>query len=126
MASVIAFRHFASEHLGLITHELDTRAIGYEYCDLDRGDAVPDLRDVSGLMFLGGQMSANDDLPFIRRELALIAQAVAIGTPLLGVCLGAQLIAKALGARVYPAHEKEIGWYPSTGQAPARASLASA
>ena len=57
-------------------------------------------------------MSANDDLPYIRQELELISEAAALGKPVLGVCLGAQLIAKALGARVYPNAVKEIGWYP--------------
>ncbi len=57
-------------------------------------------------------MSANDELPGIRTELALIQQAAAAGTPVLGVCLGAQLIAKALGGRVYRNPVNEIGWYP--------------
>jgi GMP synthase-like glutamine amidotransferase len=61
---------------------------------------------------MGGPMSANDDLPHIRHELDLIGDAVSLGKPILGVCLGAQLIAKALGARVYANPEKEIGWYP--------------
>ena len=57
-------------------------------------------------------MSANDDLPYIRAELALIERRPQAGTPVLGVCLGAQLIAKALGARVYRNPVKEIGWFP--------------
>jgi GMP synthase-like glutamine amidotransferase len=57
-------------------------------------------------------MSANDDLPYIRRELELIAEAARLGMPILGVCLGAQLIAKAAGSRVYKNQVQEIGWYP--------------
>jgi len=56
-------------------------------------------------------MSVNDDLAYIRRELRLIEQAAARGKPVLGVCLGAQLVAKALGGRVYRNAEKEIGWF---------------
>src|SRR5207302_710127 len=57
-------------------------------------------------------MSVNDNLPYIRRELDLIREAASLGKAILGVCLGTQLIAKALGASVYPNSLKEIGWYP--------------
>lgn len=63
---------------------------------------------------MGGPMSANDNLPFLQRELSLIAEAVRSEIPLLGVCLGAQLIAKALGEKVYRNPAKEIGWAPVT------------
>lgn len=65
----------------------------------------------SALFIMGGPMSANDDLPWLTAELRLIESALKQGLPMIGVCLGAQLIAKALGARVYPAC-KEIGWWP--------------
>lgn len=71
-----------------------------------------DLDGAAGLILMGGPMSANDDLPYIHSELKLIEQAARKGLPVLGICLGAQLIAKALGASVYPNHVKEIGWYP--------------
>ena len=70
------------------------------------------MDEADGLIFMGGPMSVNDDLPYIRQELRLIEEAVARGKPVLGVCLGAQLIAKALGGRVYANPVKEIGWYP--------------
>ena len=73
---------------------------------------------------MGGQMSATDDLPYIRTELDLIGEAISLGKPLLGVCLGAQLIAKALGARVYANPVKEIGWYPVYWTEAAARSLA--
>jgi GMP synthase (glutamine-hydrolysing) len=57
-------------------------------------------------------MSANDDLPWIPHEIAAIQEAVHRGIPVLGICLGSQLIARALGARVYRNTEKEIGWFP--------------
>ncbi len=83
-----------------------------EYVDLFNGDPVPDIRSASALVFMGGPMSVNDELPYINQELELIRKAVSLGKPILGVCLGAQLIAKALGSRVYPNAVKEIGWYP--------------
>ena len=61
---------------------------------------------------MGGPMSANDPLPGLLNELRLIDQALKAAVPLLGVCLGSQLIAKALGARVYRNAEPEIGWAP--------------
>ena len=110
--TALAFRHVSFEHLGLISDSLASRQIEFEYADLYRGDPAPDISAAAGLIFMGGPMSANDDLPYIRDELNLIRKAVSLGKPILGVCLGAQLIAKALGARVYANHVKEIGWYP--------------
>jgi GMP synthase-like glutamine amidotransferase len=111
-ARVLVFRHFPSGGLGRISDSLELRGITWEYVDLYLGAARPDVRDADGLIFLGGPMSVNDDLRFIREELAIIGEAAAAGKPVLGVCLGAQLIAKSLGARVYENSSKEIGWYP--------------
>jgi GMP synthase (glutamine-hydrolysing) len=106
---VLVFRHVPSEHLGRIAESLESAGVAFEYVDLAAG---PPVESAAGLVFMGGPMSANDDLPFIRQELELIRQAVAAGQPVLGICLGAQLIAKALGARVYRNPVKEIGWFP--------------
>src|SRR6058998_356519 len=111
-AKVLAFRHVPCEHLGLIADTLASHGIVCEYADLYHGGCGPDIRAADALIFMGGPMSANDDLPYLRRELDLIGEAVSLGKPILGVCLGAQLIAKALGARVYANAVKEIGWYP--------------
>lgn len=108
---VLAFRHAPFEDLGLIAPALEAHGIGYEYVDLHGGAAVPDTSAADGLIFMGGPMSVNDDLPWLREEEAIIRQAVARDLPLLGVCLGAQLIAKALGAEVRRNPVKEIGWY---------------
>jgi GMP synthase (glutamine-hydrolysing) len=75
------------------------------------GAPLPDSSRYDGLIFLGGPMSANDPLPYLRTEIGVIERAVMAGTPVLGVCLGAQLMAMALGARVYRNAEREIGWY---------------
>jgi len=110
---VLAFRHASFEHLGLIAPALESAGIRIEYVDSYSGSSAGgELERADGLVFMGGPMSANDDLPWIRGELALIERAAAAGKPVLGVCLGAQLVAKALGARVYRNPVKEIGWYP--------------
>jgi GMP synthase-like glutamine amidotransferase len=109
---VLAFRHVPFEHLGLIADSLEEHRIACEYVDLYRGGAHPDVDAVDGLIFMGGPMSANDDFPYIRQELDIIGEAVSQRLPILGVCLGSQLIAKALGADVYANAVKEIGWYP--------------
>lgn len=70
------------------------------------------LDGARGVIIMGEPMSANDPLPALAAELVLIAQALRAGVPLLGICLGSQLIAKALGARVYRNPETEIGWAP--------------
>jgi len=109
---VLAFRHVPFESLGMIAEALEEQAIAYQYVDLYCGAAHPDTGPADGLIFMGGPMSANDDLPYIRQELELISESVSRGLAILGVCLGSQLIAKALGARVYQNAEPEIGWYP--------------
>ena len=112
---VLAFRHVPFEDVGHIRRVLEKRAIGVDCVDLYRqGDlppAIPDTQDAAGLIFMGGPMSANDDLPYLKQETDIIATALERGQPILGVCLGSQLMARALGARVYPNPVKEIGWY---------------
>ncbi|MGB9456484.1 MAG: gamma-glutamyl-gamma-aminobutyrate hydrolase family protein [Bryobacteraceae bacterium] len=109
---VLAFRHASLEHLGRIEPELANRGIAIDYADLYQpGAAAPDPAGYDGLIFMGGAMSVNDGLPYLEQEARWIAEAVEAGRPVLGVCLGAQLIAKALGARVYPNPVKEIGWF---------------
>jgi GMP synthase (glutamine-hydrolysing) len=109
---VLAFRHVPFEGLGNIEPLLHQRGIGFDYADLYK-DRSPDpaIAAYDGLIFLGGPMSANDPLPYLDREGALIAKAVERGQPLLGICLGSQLMARALGADVHRNGEKEIGWF---------------
>ena len=109
---ILAFRHVAFEHLGRISDSLTSHDLECEYIDLPSGSAPPDIERAAGLIFMGGPMSANDEEPYIWQEIEIIRRAVSFGKPILGVCLGAQLIAKALGARVFPNPVKEIGWYP--------------
>lgn len=78
---------------------------------MDSGDAVPkNPRDFAGLAFMGGPMSVNDDLPWIPPLLELIREAVRKNVPVIGHCLGGQLMSKALGGTVGPNPVKEIGW----------------
>jgi GMP synthase-like glutamine amidotransferase len=111
MKSVAIFRHTATEGPGYLTDFLDKRKISWQLIAIDAGDDVPqDAAAYSGLVFMGGPMSVNDDLPWISEIEALIRDAVAKDVPLLGHCLGGQLISKALGAVVSRNPVKEIGW----------------
>jgi len=110
---VLAFRHGPLEGLGLIEGILRAHGFAYNYADLYLSPTTEaSVCDAEALIFLGGAMSANDDLRYIDREFEYIKRALQRRQPVLGICLGAQLIAKALGARVYPNAGKEIGWAP--------------
>ena len=109
---VLVFRHVPFEGLGLLEPALQARGIGFDYGDLYRpGATMPDTEAYAGFIFMGGPMSVNDELPFVLEEMRLIDRAAGRGTPMLGVCLGSQMIARALGGRVYRNAEKEIGWF---------------
>ena len=112
MKKVLAFRHVPFEGIGRIAPVLEERGIACDYADLyQEAAAVPDIAAYDGLIFMGGPMSANDPLPFLDLERRLIAEALPREQPLLGVCLGSQLIARVLGADVHRNAEKEIGWF---------------
>jgi GMP synthase (glutamine-hydrolysing) len=104
---LLILRHEPFEHLGHFAAVLDERKVKYRYHDL--GDPLPPA-DHNPVIIMGGPMSANDDLAGLRDELTLIERAIREDVPLLGVCLGSQLIAKALGARVYRNAQLEVGW----------------
>jgi GMP synthase (glutamine-hydrolysing) len=109
MTSVLVLRHEIFEHaghFGRLIHSSDKRLI---YHDL--GDPIR-LDGHAGVVILGGPMSANGPSPGLADELEMIEKALRTRMPLLGICLGSQLIAKALGARVYRNPELEIGWEP--------------
>jgi GMP synthase-like glutamine amidotransferase len=111
MKPVAIFRHAPSEGPGYFASYLERKAIPWTLVALDEGRKVPrDARAYSGLVFMGGPMSVNDDLPWIVPALGLIADAVRQDVPVLGHCLGGQLMARAFGGRVQRAPAKEIGW----------------
>jgi GMP synthase-like glutamine amidotransferase len=109
---VVAFRHVPFEGLGHIQPILEERGIAIEFADLYHpGVQAPETTTAAGLIFMGGPMSVNDSLPYLEQEIEYIRRAAKAGQPVLGVCLGAQLVAKALGARVYRNPVGEIGWF---------------
>lgn len=111
MKPVAIFRHVAHEGPGRLGEFLDRHGVARQLIAVDRGDPIPESpAGFAGLVFMGGPMSVNDDLPWIARSLALIRAAVAADVPVLGHCLGGQLIAKALGGAVTGNPIKEIGW----------------
>lgn len=112
MRPLTVFRHITCEGPGYLAEVLERNAVPCDIVRIDQGDSVPSSIDGSaGLVFMGGPMSVNDDLPWIEQELALIRQAQAAGLPVLGHCLGGQLICRALGGTVGANPVKEIGWH---------------
>lgn len=112
--NVLVFRHVPHEHLGTLGSAFRATDLGYNYIDLFENKAQNiSIEDYHGLIILGGPMNVyeTDKYPFLEMEDRLIRKAVERGMPVLGICLGAQLIAKALGAKVTKNREKEIGWY---------------
>ena len=111
MNPVAIFRHFPIEGPGYFATFLELHGIPWQLIRIDAGDAVPsDISAFSGLAFMGGPMSVNDELPWIAPVLALIRAAQVADMPVLGHCLGGQLMAKALGGTVSRNPVKEIGW----------------
>ena len=106
------FRHVDCEGPGYLADYLTAHGYGYELVAVDQGAPVNTSPEgCTGLVFMGGHMSANDDLAWIGDELELIRRAARAGVPMLGHCLGAQLIAKALGGEVVANPAQEIGWF---------------
>jgi GMP synthase (glutamine-hydrolysing) len=115
VARVYVFQHIACEDLGTFAETLAARGFTSEYIRLFAGDAIPgDWGTVRALIFLGGPMSVNDEarLPYLAAEKTVIRDALNRRLPVLGVCLGAQLLAAAAGSRVFPGARPEIGWEP--------------
>ena len=108
-----AIRHVPFEDLGTFEPALRDAGYAVHYVDVGIGDlAAPELDEADLLIVLGGPIGAYEEAsyPFLVDELALIGRRLREDRPLLGICLGAQLIARALGSRVYPMGTKEIGW----------------
>ena len=111
MKPVAIFRHAPSEGPAYFATCLERHSIPWTLIALDSGVAVPrDAAAYSGLAFMGGPMSANDDLPWIAPVLELIRDAVRRDMPTLGHCLGGQLMARAFGGAVTRNRVAEIGW----------------
>jgi GMP synthase-like glutamine amidotransferase len=111
MRPIAIVEHEGDVGPGRFAAHLDARGWPYELIRVHEGIPIPRAADrYSGICSLGGSMSVNDPLPWIADELALMRDADAQRVPVIGHCLGGQLIARAFGARVVPADVKEIGW----------------
>jgi GMP synthase-like glutamine amidotransferase len=112
--NVHVLQHVPFEGLGSIGGWLKKRKSPVTYTRFFESAILPRLDEIDLLIVLGGPMGANDEdkLPWLRDEKRFIAEAIASSKSVLGICLGAQLNASALGASVHPATESEIGWFP--------------
>ena len=110
-APFLVLQHVACEPPAAYEDELLERGLSLERVQLDRGDRLPDWRRFAAIIAMGGPMGAYDDdgHPWLKSEKRLISDAVRSGKPYWGVCLGAQLLAASLGARVAPGPSPEIG-----------------
>lgn len=111
--SVLIIKNVFSEGPGTIVDYLNAEKISYTLCDLSIGDAAPELDSFTHLLIMGGPMAVYEmhRYPYLINEALLIDRAIKAKRHVLGICLGAQMVAHVLGAKVYPGPKKEIGWY---------------
>ena len=122
-AQVLVLQHLPDDGPGYLGQWLDTQAISWHVFCAEAGEAYPaSVRAYQGMAVLGGEWSANDDRPSLRHAETLMREADALGVPIIGHCLGGQLMARAFGGSVERAAQPEIGWMPlqTTGSAAAR------
>jgi len=110
--SVLILKNVEGEGPGTIEDFLSVRKVPCRVVDMYRDD-LPPYEDMGTLVIMGGPMSVNegDIYPYLKREEKLVTEFLEKGGRVLGICLGAQVVARALGAKVYPGVKKEIGWY---------------
>lgn len=112
---VLVLQHSESETLGTIEDALKRAGVSFEYLRIFQGQSVPHCIDRSaGLIVMGGPISVyeTDRFPFLLQEMKLIEDFLKAQRPILGVCLGSQLLAAVLGAAIRKGRQKEIGWFP--------------
>jgi GMP synthase - Glutamine amidotransferase domain len=116
MPRALAIRHVAFEDLGTLAPVLRTRNFEIQYIEAAGGLQDVDSYAPDLVIVLGGPVSVYEEAiyPFLTRELRFLERWLAAGKPVLGICLGCQLLARSLGARVYAGSQKEIGWSPLT------------
>ncbi len=113
--TICVIQHVECEGLGCIGPALQDEKLNAKTIQISKQEPVPENLDAfNGLIIMGGPMGVyeQDRFPFLRKELVLIEQALKQGKPVLGVCLGSQLLASVLGAKVTKGTQKEIGWHP--------------
>jgi GMP synthase-like glutamine amidotransferase len=117
----LVIQHIACEPPGAYEDDMLARCIAFEQVQIDAGEQLPSWRSFDAVVAMGGPMGACDDdaLPWLAYEKRWIAEAVSAGMPFWGVCLGAQLLAASLGARVHRQQQPEIGIYRDVELAPA-------
>ncbi|MBI3210805.1 MAG: gamma-glutamyl-gamma-aminobutyrate hydrolase family protein [Candidatus Solibacter usitatus] len=110
--NLLVLRHEPSEPLGRLAPRLRAAGLTASFSDLYTPNAeIPEVAGLAGILLLGGSQSVNGNHPFLRVEKALLEQALLQGIPVLGICLGAQLLASTLGAAVRKCALPEIGWW---------------
>jgi GMP synthase (glutamine-hydrolysing) len=110
----LVLQHIACEPPGAYEDVLIERGARLTRVELDAGERLPDWREFDAIVTMGGPMSVNDDIGWLIAEKAMIAEAVRAGKPFFGACLGSQLLAASLGARVYTGPAAEVGLLPVT------------
>ena len=111
--SVHTFMHVPFEGLGCMEQWINSNNHVTGYTRFYEDYRLPDVEDIDWLIVMGGPMSVYDEAgyPWLAEEKAFIRKAIDAGKTVIGICLGSQLIAEVLGAKVYPNHLKEIGWF---------------
>ena len=115
MAKIWVLQHHPVENLGSIAEALEGAALAWQYVRTFEGQPVPkDMKGAGGLILMGGPQGVYeaDQHPYLKDEMRFIESALKEDRPVLGVCLGSQLLAAALGAKVYKGERREIGWHP--------------
>jgi GMP synthase (glutamine-hydrolysing) len=115
MRDVLVFQHHPNETIGIIAESLAKRNLSPKVICPFKNDKVPsDLGSAAALIVMGGPMGVYEaeKYPYLLQEMQLIKQAIQKEKPVLGICLGSQLLASALGAEIKPGPRKEIGWQP--------------
>lgn len=115
---ILCLTHVPFEGPARISSWAKSRGHDLQTVRADLSDTLPEANAIEMLVVMGGPMSVNDSLPWLRSEAVLVEECIRRNKPILGVCLGAQLLAKVLGARVYPSGLKEIGWWPVSSVMP--------
>ena len=115
MPKVLVLQHASPETIGTIADVLEPKGISMQYVRTFQGDPVPKGMDgTEGLIVMGGPMGVRDQAkyPFLQDEMLLIEKALKGAKPVLGVCLGSQMLASVLGAKIHIGKKREIGWLP--------------
>jgi GMP synthase (glutamine-hydrolysing) len=110
---VLIIKNVFSEGPGTSADYLNSEKIPFTICEMSTGDAVPDMDSFTHLLIMGGPMAVYEmqQYPYLVNEALFIDRAIKANKHVLGICLDAQMVAHALGAKVYPGQKKEIGWY---------------